>query len=175
MSTPFKQSPRMCRWQCSLLVLALLLAVTPVRAHHSAAMFDDQQSLTLSGTVKQFQWSNPHCWIQLLVSEGDSGRGGALLAEARSLAEAIGMPALLARITALGAAGAPALPDGLSAREVDVLRLIAAGCSNREIGASLFISEHTAANHIRSILRKTGAANRTEAAAYAHANGLIAG
>jgi DNA-binding CsgD family transcriptional regulator len=45
--------------------------------------------------------------------------------------------------------------------------------SNREIGAALFISEHTAANHIRSILRKTNCANRTEAASYAHRHGLV--
>ena len=45
--------------------------------------------------------------------------------------------------------------------------------SNREIGATLFISEHTAANHIRNILRKTRCANRTEAASYAHRNGLV--
>ena len=98
---------------------------------------------------------------------------GKLLAEAGSLAEAIGMPALLARIRALGPVGEPALPDGLSGREVDVLRLIAAGCSNREIGSSLFISEHTAANHVRSILRKTDCANRTEAAAYAFRQRLV--
>lgn len=69
MSTPIKQPPRMRHWQVSLLVLALLLPVAPVLAHHSAAMFDNQQSVTLTGTVKQFQWSNPHCWIQLLVSD----------------------------------------------------------------------------------------------------------
>jgi DNA-binding NarL/FixJ family response regulator len=57
--------------------------------------------------------------------------------------------------------------DGLSERELDVLRLIAEGCSNREIGDRLFISQHTAANHVRSILQKTGCANRAEAAAYA--------
>jgi DNA-binding CsgD family transcriptional regulator len=45
--------------------------------------------------------------------------------------------------------------------------------SNREIGRTLFISEHTAANHMRSILRKTGCANRTEAASYAHRHGLV--
>ena len=44
---------------------------------------------------------------------------------------------------------------------------------NREIGRTLFISEHTTANHVRSILRKTGCANRTEAAAYAHRRGLV--
>jgi Family of unknown function (DUF6152) len=36
-------------------------------AHHSSAMFDAQKSVTLQGTVKSFQWTNPHCWIQLLV------------------------------------------------------------------------------------------------------------
>jgi len=65
-----------------------------------------------------------------------------------------------------------ARPDGLSPREIDVLRLVAQGRSNRDIGAELFISEHTAANHVRSILRKTSSANRTEAAGYAHRRGL---
>jgi DNA-binding CsgD family transcriptional regulator len=68
---------------------------------------------------------------------------------------------------------APGLPDGLSGREVEVLRLVAAGCSNREIGERLFISQNTAANHIRSILRKTASANRAEAAAYAARHGLL--
>jgi DNA-binding NarL/FixJ family response regulator len=63
-------------------------------------------------------------------------------------------------------------PDGLSKREVDVLRLIASGLSNQDIGARLFISTHTVANHIRSILAKTRTANRTEAAAYAIRRGL---
>lgn len=50
------------------LLSALALAVTaPVCAHHSGAMFDSQKTVTLQGTVKAFQWSNPHCWIQLLV------------------------------------------------------------------------------------------------------------
>jgi len=63
-------------------------------------------------------------------------------------------------------------PDGLSPREVQILALIARGLSNREIGRTLSISEHTAANHIRSILRKTGCSNRTEAASYAHRHRL---
>jgi len=65
-------------------------------------------------------------------------------------------------------------PAGLSAREVDVLRLVAAGCSNQEIGSRLFISANTAANHVRSILLKTGAANRTQAAIYAAQHDLVA-
>jgi DNA-binding CsgD family transcriptional regulator/tetratricopeptide (TPR) repeat protein len=103
---------------------------------------------------------------------GDRKRAAALLSEAATLAERIGMAALLARIRALGTA-APAGPDGLSSREVEILGLVAQGLSNREIGGTLFISEHTAANHIRSILRKTRCANRTEAASYAHRHGLV--
>ena len=53
-----------------------------------------------------------------------------------------------------------------------MLRLVARGLSNREIGAALFISEHTVANHVRGILRKTACANRTEATAYAYRRGL---
>lgn len=105
----------------------------------------------------------------------DGRRASALLSEAATLAERIGMPVLLARARALGAQaqGAPDPPDGLSWREVDILRLVAAGMSNREIGEELSISGHTVANHVRSILRKTGAANRTEAAGYAHRHALL--
>jgi DNA-binding CsgD family transcriptional regulator/tetratricopeptide (TPR) repeat protein len=100
-------------------------------------------------------------------------RGAVLLGEAATLASRIGMPALLGRVRALSSLR-PVLPDGLSGREVEILGLVAQGLSNREIGAALFISEHTAANHIRSILRKTNSANRTEAASYAHRHGLVA-
>ena len=60
----------------------------------------------------------------------------------------------------------------LSPREAQILALVARGLSNREIGVELSISEHTAANHIRSILRKTECANRTEAASFAHRHGI---
>ena len=88
---------------------------------------------------------------------------------------AIGLPTLLARASELGAPEPEAdeLPDGLSAREVEILVELARGRSNREIGRLLHISEHTAANHVRSILRKTGCANRTEAAGYALRRGLV--
>jgi DNA-binding CsgD family transcriptional regulator len=61
----------------------------------------------------------------------------------------------------------------LSRREVEVLRLVAEGRSNREIGELLFISSNTAANHVRSILQKTGAANRAEAVAFAGRHRLL--
>jgi DNA-binding CsgD family transcriptional regulator len=107
---------------------------------------------------------------------GARDRAAALLGEAAGLAERIGMKGLLAKIVSLGAsAPGGALPGGLSPREAQVLNLVARGLSNREIGKELTISEHTAANHIRSILRKTDCANRTEAASYAHRHGLASG
>jgi DNA-binding CsgD family transcriptional regulator len=119
-----------------------------------------------------------HGYGRTLLMRGgshDALRASALLSEAATLAERIGMPVLLSRTRSLGAhlESGRNPPDGLSWREVDILRLVAAGRSNREIGEQLFISEHTVANHVRSILRKTGAANRTEAAGYAHRHALV--
>lgn len=65
------------------------------------------------------------------------------------------------------------LPANLSYREVDVIRLVAEGCSNKQIGERLHISENTAANHVRSILIKTGSPNRTRAAVFASQNSLL--
>ena len=52
------------------LVLAALLAA-PVFAHHSAVMFDDQKEVTVSGTVKEFQYTNPHSWLLVDVKNDD--------------------------------------------------------------------------------------------------------
>jgi hypothetical protein len=60
------QNGRWMRWFV-LLMLGGIAGAT--HAHHSSAMFDQQQSVTLNGTVKQFQWSNPHCWIQVIVND----------------------------------------------------------------------------------------------------------
>jgi hypothetical protein len=51
-------------------VTALALAL-PAYAHHSFAMFDAAKETTLQGTVKEFQWTNPHAWVQLLVPGPD--------------------------------------------------------------------------------------------------------
>lgn len=49
--------------------VALGLYAIPASAHHSFAMFDANQSTTLEGTVKEFQWTNPHAWIVLTVNK----------------------------------------------------------------------------------------------------------
>jgi DNA-binding NarL/FixJ family response regulator len=63
--------------------------------------------------------------------------------------------------------------DALTAREIEVLRFIAVGSTNREIAARLFISEGTVKNHISRILSRLGLRDRTQAAIYARDHGLL--
>ena len=63
--------------------------------------------------------------------------------------------------------------EGVSGREKEVLALVAEGLTNKEIAARLFISEHTARNHVSRILEKLGLARRSEAAAFAAQHGLL--
>jgi DNA-binding CsgD family transcriptional regulator len=113
--------------------------------------------------------------LRMRARGSDARQVSELLSEAASLAAQIGIPALVARARVLGARfeAVSTPPDDLSWREVEILRLVAAGLSNRQIGEQLSISGHTVANHVRSILRKTGAANRTEAAGYAYRKALV--
>lgn len=111
---------------------------------------------------------------------GDRGRAGVLLEEALQEAQALGMRSLVQRIQTLRVRAHPAdsnetHPAGLTRREVEVLRLVAAGKGNREIASSLFLSANTVANHVRNILAKTNTANRTEAAAFARRASLLDG
>jgi DNA-binding CsgD family transcriptional regulator len=81
----------------------------------------------------------------------------------------------LGRRARLGSAAAAAAGSPLSvltSRELEVLRSLASGRSNREIGAELFISDKTVSVHVSNILAKLHAASRTEAAAIAHDNGV---
>ena len=69
-------------------------------------------------------------------------------------------------------ASAPTYPGGLTEREVEVLRLVAAGKTNLEIAEELVIAEGTARRHVANIYEKIGAANRAEATRYALTAGL---
>ena len=97
---------------------------------------------------------------------------GALAAEARRIATSIGSHRVVRTLDLVEGARTRRV-DGLTEREVEVLRLVAQGLSNREVAQALVISENTAANHVRSILLKTGCENRTRAARYATAEGLL--
>ncbi|MBC6446939.1 helix-turn-helix transcriptional regulator [Actinokineospora xionganensis] len=67
----------------------------------------------------------------------------------------------------------PAAPGGLTAREVEVLRLVAAGRSNPEIASRLVLSEKTVARHLSNIFTKLDVSSRTAAAAFAYENRLV--
>lgn len=125
---------------------------------------------------------------------GDRERAAELLAQALEAARQIGMPRLAGQVAdlmdhvtpapALGTAGgeeprpagggppAAPYPDHLTAREVEVLRLLAGGRSNKEIAARLSLSVRTVEHHVAHIYAKTGAGGRVAATAYALRHGL---
>ncbi|HMD24145.1 MAG TPA: AAA family ATPase [Streptosporangiaceae bacterium] len=119
------------------------------------------------------------------LAGGDRDGAGGRLRLAAALAAELGAGflateiALLARRgrivldTSSAAAAAGPAAVGLTGRELEVLRLVAAGRSNREIANELFISPKTASVHVSNILGKLGAASRSEAAAKAHALRLV--
>jgi DNA-binding NarL/FixJ family response regulator len=114
----------------------------------------------------------------LLTRPSDAERrlGVQQLREAEQLARRLGMARLVADIDALLRTrdGAVTFPDDLTAREVEVLRLLAIGRTNKDVSRVLAISLNTVATHVRNILNKTQCANRTEAATYAIRHGLHA-
>ena len=58
----------------SLTALAVAAFAAPAVAHHSFAMFDAEQTITLEGTVKEFEWVNPHAWLRVLVKDKNTGQ-----------------------------------------------------------------------------------------------------
>jgi len=68
---------------------------------------------------------------------------------------------------------ASSFPDGVTEREMEVLRLVAAGRSNRDIATALFLSERTVARHLSNIFTKIGVSSRSAATAYAFEHGLV--
>lgn len=80
---------------------------------------------------------------------------------------------LFARVAASGDGDDSKVADNLSARELDVLRLLGKGLSNNEIAAQLFLSEGTVRNYVSAVLAKLQVADRTQAAVLAVKNGLV--
>jgi ATP/maltotriose-dependent transcriptional regulator MalT len=120
------------------------------------------------------------------MDRGDRDTAAERLTRAAPLAESLGAGPLCEQIGSLARRarlGLPSVPSGgqppgvlgLTSREIEVLRLVAEGRSNRDIAAELFISAKTASVHVSHILAKLGAASRTEAAAIAHRADLGAG
>jgi class 3 adenylate cyclase/DNA-binding CsgD family transcriptional regulator len=161
-------------------------ALATTMGHWDTAAQHFEHALAMNARMEALPWlaHTQYAYATMLLARhhpGDDDKAAALLDTALVTARALGMRALEERLTArLGQTVTPPLPaapsslDDLSQREVEVLRLLAAGKSNRDIAEALYISLNTVATHVRSILTKTGTANRTEAAAYAMRHGLRA-
>jgi DNA-binding CsgD family transcriptional regulator len=160
-----------------------LLDLTRSRPEQALRRF--QQAATLAGRMQadpMMAMSREGQARALLALDrpGDRQQAITLLDEVRFTAQALGIRGLGERAAAVRTAAtaataaprAPAWPAGLTGREVEVLRLIAAGQSNRAIAQALFISPNTVLHHVSSIFAKLGVANRAEAAAYAIRRGL---
>jgi DNA-binding NarL/FixJ family response regulator len=146
----------------------------------------DSIRLPLPAAYARFRAAEAH------VTAGDRAAATAPLRAAAAIVERTGAALIGADVSALarraridlhepGAARAPA-PEvdedspvarlGLTPRELEVLLLVAEGCTNRAIGETLFMSEKTASVHVSRILAKLGVSGRVEAAAVAHRLGL---
>jgi DNA-binding CsgD family transcriptional regulator/tetratricopeptide (TPR) repeat protein len=130
-------------------------------------------------------------YARILVRDGlpeDSDKARACCHEAWGTAQRAGLVPLMRQLKELrgvlerrreephvgaDASRAPGPAASLSRRETEVIRLLAEGLSNEQIGHKLFISPHTVANHVQKILEKTQSSNRTDAAIYAVRHALI--
>jgi DNA-binding NarL/FixJ family response regulator len=119
---------------------------------------------------------------EALLAAGRREEGAAAAADAHATAARLGAEPLRAALEALGRrarldlGAGPSTGDGggagLTPRELEVVRLVAAGMSNSQIAEALFISPKTASVHVSNIMAKFGVHTRTEAAATAHRLGL---
>jgi len=162
-------------------LLDLTLGLPQQALHHfqrAVALADRLQARPMAAMSREGQARA----LLALDRPGDRQQATMLLDEVTATARALGIRGLGERADTLraqtlgpGAAAssrAPTWPAGLTRREVEVLRLIAAGRSNRAIAQALFISPNTVLHHVSSIFAKLGVANRAEAAAYAIRRGL---
>jgi len=104
---------------------------------------------------------------------GDEDTAALELDSARGVFDQLGAAPDLARLDSLTSRTVPGDTHGLSARELEVLRLVAAGKTNREIASELVVSEHTVARHVQNILTKLGVSSRTAATAFAFEHELV--
>jgi DNA-binding CsgD family transcriptional regulator/tetratricopeptide (TPR) repeat protein len=159
-----------------------LLSQTMGNLDQAATHFEEALSFCRkSGCRPELAWTC--CDYAGVLSDGkgpgDRTKIVTLLDEALAISTELGMRPLMDRAKERlervdsRPVPAPAYPECLTQREVEVLRLIAAGKTDREISEDLFIGVRTVSTHVSNILSKISAANRTEAASYANQQGLV--
>jgi DNA-binding NarL/FixJ family response regulator len=150
------------------------------------ASIDSWEQLRRPYAIAYARWREAEA---CLAARGDRDRAATSLRVAQEIAERLAAEPLMREVTALAARARlilePAKPDeapeppddgarfGLTAREREVLALVALGRTNRQIASELFISENTAGVHVSNILGKLAVTGRGEAAAVAYRLGLV--
>ena len=104
---------------------------------------------------------------------GDEDGAALELAAARKVFEELGAKPDLARLPAVPVTARGERPDGLTARELEVLGLVASGKTNKVIARELFLSEKTVDRHVSNIFLKLGVSSRAAATAYAFTHKLV--
>ena len=163
-----------------------LLAQTMGNLNQAAAHFEDALDFCRkAGYRPDLAWSCYDYANMLIGADSKPApidvreKVSSLIEEALALSTELGMKPLMERVIGLKLqieaqpAPKPTYPDGLTGREVEVLRLVASGRSNREIGEQLFIALNTVARHVSNIFSKTDSSNRAEAATYANQHDLL--
>jgi len=168
--------------------LALARAeLTRLRGEHDAVAWNAAaECFRAIGEVYPAAYADYRAAEALALSGASRSQTAVPLKAAYAVAVEVGSPPFLEEVVRLARrtgvslgdrveerAGATATELGLSNRELEVLRLLSEGRTNREIGERLFITTKTASAHVSHILMKLGVANRAEAAAAAHRLGLI--
>ena len=153
-----------------------LLACTIGRPDEAADHFEDAVKAYSEGGIRpDLAWCS-YDYAEMLLqraADDDNEKATALLGEALAISRELGMRPLIERAVSLSEEFAaqpsrgPTYLNGLTHREVEVLRLVAAGKSNQEIAETLVVSIRTVTTHITNIFSKTGATNRAEAVIYA--------
>ena len=171
-------------------ILGLLAGFTGRSDQANTHFASAAQLCQRAGYRPEYAW-NAYSWASVLAGRYTDGskppsritanadKALALLDEALDISHELGMGPLVAKSSDLldsikdQMTHVAEYPDGLTRREIEVLRVLAQGKTNPEIGEELFISLNTVIRHLSHIYAKTGAANRVEAAIYAANHGLV--
>jgi len=173
------------RWPAHLHLAEPYLALCEAEATRMEVRSDSDAWMTAAGLFQRLSqpYTSAYAWYRegeaVLATRHDTARARSVLREAHAVAIRLGAVPLRAAIEEVSARGRVDLsegvvargrstgPGGLTAREREILALVADGLSNRQIGERLFITEKTASHHVSNILGKLGVAGRVEAAAEA--------
>jgi DNA-binding NarL/FixJ family response regulator len=143
----------------------------------TAAIRERYESVEIVAVTSYLEEGTVHAALEAgaigyLLKDADAEAVAAAVRAARR-GEVLLAPAVARRLTATLRNGPSAGPrDLLTARELEILRLVASGCANKEIARRLVISERTARSHVSNILGKLGLRSRTQAALWAVREGL---